>query len=1350
MEGSFSGAGDILLAADGTSAITLSGVAVNQTGDIVNSGAGTATVTISASIGENVGEVKQNSATSMLILSGDNSYQGPTTVAAGSLSVVNTAGSGTGSGAVIVQSNVVLRGTGTCLGAVTNMPGGILSPGTAAGSRGVLTMGELVWQEAGIYECDVNSLDGGTPGSDYDQIQTGTLTAQPGGGKMVIKLSSLGKTLSVTPAKNYTLWLMQYDSASGFDITDIEINSDDFLVSGGNWFVTNMFNSICYVNRDGGPITPDPLKNCWIGSGKWSSAANWSFGHAPLAGEDVAFGSWSTAPCTADVVNNNLGSITLGDQNNKVIFAPNAVAGGMSLAVTGDIAVNAGQLVFGGDTSPQLGAGYSISAANITVAAGASLNADEQGFAPGAGPSPAGTSTLGSWGASHGGYGGVYYASWIENLHPAPRYGSASQPTSFGSGGTLFAGGGAMKLSATGTIAIHGTLSASSTNLDTRAGSGGSIWIAGGTLAGTGRIIANGGIGSSSTGAGGGGGRIDISGAVNDFSGIIEAMYGGWASGRSGAQGWIGNYTPRRGMAGSIVLPQSGGTGLTLANFEPTRDILFGNSLTFGNIVINSGVTVGLQAYDDTTVMTCDTLTVKSGGTLKCWGDTCSTNETAGPATGWVYGQGPTIAAETVVVEAAGSINADYTGFHSTKNSTFTGPGGMGYYTRDARGIIDYYTSSAHGGQAGGRRGRSASFPSVTSRTPMYGKAYGPTTLGSGGEGYPETANNVWHSGGGAVKLDVSGTITVDGRISADAKSQGGYNQPSGGSVWITGGGTLKGNGVISANAANAQAATGGGGGGRLDISGIVNDFTGVVQAKGGNKYDVGSPQTRGLTGSLVLPATAGDSGAVIQNFVPYGTDFAFGNSTVFGDCIVSNGVVLTLDANDGENVFTFSSLTIKAGGEVRCLGNLPTINEAAGGTTTSLRGDGVVIIATNLTVEAGGSLNADGQGYAFCWRADKAATGYPHPTIYPGGIGFGPYTVLSASPWVQAPSAGAGFGGLAGQGRGFTYGAITNFGAGMLGSGTTTCPGGGSIRLFVPGTLFNAGVISANGGAAGGGSGGTLWIEAGKLSGTGVIRANGTVKTPAVAGVDFGGGGGRVFVSYNSYENGNPASSGRINAFGGSAGQAIKGAAGTVILQDKSGGDAWSMYVINDGAADNTSTQFSGTADGGPEELVIERVYIGANGALSLANGFTFIATEVFSNGASFFGAPDTTLAAAGPGEASFHGDLAAGNLSVTGTDEAFKTVKFEPGKTVSVSGALTLSNAVVKSSIPGSQWYLVLDETTGSQSVFFTKAKDSNGNAGQTIYSWKENDLLYGLEGDLGNNDNWVFSKATIFLIR
>ena len=62
-------------------------------------------------------------------------------------------------------------------------------------------------------------------------------------------------------------------------------------------------------------------------------------------------------------------------------------------------------------------------------------------------------------------------------------------------------------------------------------------------------------------------------------------------------------------------------------------------------------------------------------------------------------------------------------------------------------------------------------------------------------------------------------------------------------------------------------------------------------------------------------------------------------------------------------------------------------------------------------------------------------------------------------------------------------------------------------------------------------------------------------------------------------------------------------------------------MYVINDGAADNTSTQFSGTADGGPEELVIERVYIGANGALSLANGFTFIATEVFSNGASFFG---------------------------------------------------------------------------------------------------------------------------------
>ncbi len=292
MEGGFNGSGDILLAADGASAISIAGGAVNQTGNIINAGSGTATVTISTPIGENVGEVQQNSATSMLVLGGENSYQGPTTVAAGSLSIVNTAGSGTGSGAVTIQSNAVLRGTGSSMGTVTVMPGGILSPGTAAGNRGILTLGELVWQDSGIFECDVNSLEGGSPGTDYDQILTGTLTAQPNGGKLKIKLSSQGNTLPVTAGKNYTLWLMQYDSASGFDIADVEIDADNFLAD-GTWFVTNMYNSICYVNRDGGPIVTDPSKNCWVGSGKWSNAANWSWGHAPLTGEGVAFGSWS-------------------------------------------------------------------------------------------------------------------------------------------------------------------------------------------------------------------------------------------------------------------------------------------------------------------------------------------------------------------------------------------------------------------------------------------------------------------------------------------------------------------------------------------------------------------------------------------------------------------------------------------------------------------------------------------------------------------------------------------------------------------------------------------------------------------------------------------------------------------------------------------------------------------------------------------------------------------------------------------------------------------------------------------------------------------------------------------------
>lgn len=70
-------------------------------------------------------------------LSGANSYDGTTTVAGGTLVVSNTTGSATGNGAVTVQANAVLAGTGILGGPVTLEADAALAPGVAG--LGLLT-----------------------------------------------------------------------------------------------------------------------------------------------------------------------------------------------------------------------------------------------------------------------------------------------------------------------------------------------------------------------------------------------------------------------------------------------------------------------------------------------------------------------------------------------------------------------------------------------------------------------------------------------------------------------------------------------------------------------------------------------------------------------------------------------------------------------------------------------------------------------------------------------------------------------------------------------------------------------------------------------------------------------------------------------------------------------------------------------------------------------------------------------------------------------------------------------------------------------------------------------------------
>ncbi|MBK6489448.1 MAG: hypothetical protein IPF98_21920 [Gemmatimonadetes bacterium] len=116
VSGGVAGTGALILHNNSTltSGITLSTTSVNHTGSITNSGTGTGNALISAVIGVNVTGVTQNSATSMLTLSGTNTYAAPTTISAGVLAASATAALGDGSASnPLVFAGGTLRATST-------------------------------------------------------------------------------------------------------------------------------------------------------------------------------------------------------------------------------------------------------------------------------------------------------------------------------------------------------------------------------------------------------------------------------------------------------------------------------------------------------------------------------------------------------------------------------------------------------------------------------------------------------------------------------------------------------------------------------------------------------------------------------------------------------------------------------------------------------------------------------------------------------------------------------------------------------------------------------------------------------------------------------------------------------------------------------------------------------------------------------------------------------------------------------------------------------------------------------------------------------------------------------------
>ncbi|MCX6926728.1 MAG: hypothetical protein NT154_26520 [Verrucomicrobia bacterium] len=835
-------------------------------------------------------------------------------------------------------------------------------------------------------------------------------------------------------------------------------------------------------------------------------------------------------PASADLVVKNGAKLT--SYNEQTV-------GNLLVASNGWVIVANGLLTVTGNATIEAGCG--IIADGIGSPAGQGTGAGRYGQANNAG--------IVGGGGGYGGYGASGGVSSAAN--GGGTYGSASEPTALGSGGggpaseqgivaTGGAGGGAIHLAVAGTLQVNGRLSAcglAGTGPSAGGGSGGSIWLTARTLAGSGVISADGGAGNS-LGGGGGGGRIVITvSSDNAFSGLMSAYGGlGYAAGGAGTI-----YSPGHlpGGIGSEVIVDNGGRMGTNTSWTGIG--------TLNTLIVRGGAILASSASQSV-----HNLVVGSNG----WVVLTSTQSSV-----------PTLTVTyNATVQAGGGIIADGTGYPAGQGQ------GAGRYASTSSGYVS--SGGGYGGNGGSSGGTTAVPGGVN-----YGSATQPTVPGSGGGIYSTISSG--GAGGGVVRLNVTGTLQVEGRISAagGAAISPNFGGGSGGGILLTAQ-TLAGAGVISANGGAGNGLGGGGGGGRIALQYSTNAFSGVLSAYGGGGY------TWGGAGTIYSKANNQNLGQlVVDNGGRAGTNTSWGSAGLV-DLTVKGGAVVVMPSEGG-----FHNLLVASNGWLSL-------------------GTAMLTVSGNATVQAGGGIIADGTGYAGGQ-----------------GPGAGRYASSTSSGYVGGGGGHGGFGATSGGATpgagGSTYGSVTSQSEPGSGGGYPTTSGGGAgggaIHMTVTGTLRVDGRVSANGRAglalgSGGGSGGSVWLTAGTLAGTGVISANGG------AGIGLGGGGGGGYVSL---QYGATFFAGAISAFGG--GGWAWGGAGTIY--SKASSQVTGQMLVDNGGNYGTNTPlpylspFDLTVRGGAVAypanayLILSNLFINADGSFTCANTQTNLDVAVLRN---------------------------------------------------------------------------------------------------------------------------------------
>ncbi len=249
------------------------------------------------------------------------------------------------------------------------------------------------------------------------------------------------------------------------------------------------------------------------------------------------------------------------------------------------------------------------------------------------------------------------------------------------------------------------------------------------------------------------------------------------------------------------------------------------------------------------------------------------------------------------------------------------------------------------------------------------------------------------------------------------------------------------------------------------------------------------------FTVSVIDVVNDGDFG-VVTDLTLADTTFRSGNGFPAGLANLTISATSTFEKSGTSVLNVSGTIHVLSGG---------TMTHVANTTSGAGKQHDLSVTGGILTIDAGGSVNANARGFASSEGPGQGSDGG------------------------ASPGAGGGYGGAGGAGAGAggtTYGTAADpvdlgSGGGSFGA-TAGGAGGGELRFDMTGAITVNGTLSANGGSgasfSGGGSGGSVrLIVPGTVAGSGAITANGGTVSGAGAGC---GGGGRIAIDYHSFTN--------------------------------------------------------------------------------------------------------------------------------------------------------------------------------------------------------------------------------------